>query len=131
MAIELPQQIKDCFVSTALTIDKLTLGKPIWVVNAHGKLSRVRKLTAQAIKAFEQFTPNGVAYFSLYLIAKDDKKQVYHMCVEDINLNQNSKHRYTNHFSFSSKEEAEYYYNLCVEFNIHSLFEPSVINNTR
>ena len=126
---ELPETITNLFYSTALTVEDIILGKEIWIVYAHGKSSKIKKLKTQNLKAFEQFTPNGTPYFSLYLISKDEKGEIYHICVEDINLNHKSKYRYTNHFTFSSKEEAEYYFNLCGEFNIQSEYVTQSINN--
>lgn len=131
MTTKLPEIITNLFRSTALTIETLTLGKDIWIVYAHGKFSKVKKLTTKSLKAFEQFTPNGTPYFLLCLTSVDEKGESYHICVEDINLNQKSKHRYTNHFTFSSKEEAEYYLNLCVEFDIQSEYEIQSINNLK
>lgn len=126
----LPSIITDLFCSTALTVENLVLGKDIWIVYAHGKFSKIKHLNTKSLKAFEQYTPNGVPYFSLYLISKDEKGETYHICVEDINLNQKSKYRYTNHFAFSSKEEAEYYFHLCAEFNIQSEYELQPINKS-
>lgn len=123
MTTVLPDVITKLFHSTALTVEDMTLGKEIWIVYAHGKYSKIKKLKTKSLKAFEQYTPNGTAYFSLYLISQDEKNETYHICVEDINLNQKSKFRYTNHFAFAAKEEAEYYYHLCAEFNIQSEFE--------
>jgi len=125
----LPEVITNLFHSTALNVEDMILGKEIWIVYAHGKFSKLKKLRTRNLKAFEQFTPNGTPYFSLYLISQDEKNETYHICVEDINLNHKSKHRYTNHFAFSSKEEAEYYFNLCDEFNIQSEYEMQPINN--
>ena len=123
MTTALPDVITKLFHSTALTVEDMTLGKEIWIVYAHGKYSKIKKLRTKSLKAFEQYTPNGTAYFSLYLISQDEKNETYHICVEDINLNHKSKFRYTNHFAFDSKEEAEYYFGLCGEFNIQSEFE--------
>ena len=124
MKVELPDVITNLFHSTALSVDGLTLGKDIWIVYAHGKFSKIKKLKTSSLKAFEDFTETGTPYFSLYLISIDERGETYHICIEDINLNQKSKYRYTNNFAFSSKEEAEYYQNLCIEFDIQSEFEP-------
>jgi hypothetical protein len=128
--IVLPNVITDLFHSTALTVDNIVLGKDIWVVYAHGKYSSIKKLTTQSIKAFEDTTPSGNSYFSLYLISKDEKKIPFHICIEDLNLNQKANVRYTNHHAFSSREEAEYYLNLCIEFEIQSMYVLQQINKT-
>jgi len=124
----LPDTLTNLFHSTALTVENLTLGKDIWIVYAHGQYSQIKKLKTQAIKAFEEITPNGTPFFSMYLNSIDEKNQTYHICIEDINLNQKSKHRYTNHFAFTNQVEAEYYANLCKEFNIQSTYEIQLIN---
>ena len=126
--IILPDVITNLFHSSALTVDGITLGKDIWIVYAHGKFSKIKKLTTQSIKAFEETTPNGNSYFSLYLISKDENGESYHICIEDLNLNQKAKVRYSNHHAFSSKEEAEYYLQLCNEFNIQSTYMVHQIN---
>lgn len=127
---KLPKNITDLFHSSALTVDNIHLGKDIWIVYAHGKYSSIKKLTTQSIKAFEETTPSGNSYFSLYLISKNENNESHHICIEDLNLNQKAKVRYTNHHAFSSKEEAEYYLNLCVEFNIQSMYVCQQINKT-
>ncbi len=126
---DLPKALTDLFQSTALTIENLILGKEIWIVYAHGNFSVRKHLKTKSLKAFEQYTSNGTPYFSLYLISQDNNGETYHICIEDINLNHKSKYRYTNHFAFATKEEADYYYNLCAEFNIHSEYEEQPINN--
>ncbi len=118
--MELPKCIKDLFKSTSLTINNLNLGENIWVVYAHGKFSKIKKLTTKSLCAFEQFTSNGTMYLTIFLISEDEYKTSHHICIEDINLNQKAKYRYTNHFAFSSKAEALYYKELCIEFNIQS-----------
>jgi len=128
MTIALPEVITNLFHSTALTVEDMTLGKDIWIVYAHGKYSKLKNLKTKSLQAFEQFTPNGTPFFSLYLVSIDEKGEKYHICIEDINLNHKSKYRYTNHFAFNEKTEAEYYQNLCVEFDIQSEFETQPIN---
>ncbi len=126
---KLPPYITNLFVSTSLTIDSLELGKDVWIVYAHGKFTQLKKFKTISYRAFEQVTPNGTLYFSLYLTLKDELKQEYQICIDDINLNPKSKYRYTNHFVFPNKDEAEYYVQLCNEFNIHSSYELKHINN--
>ena len=119
----LHDNLTSCFQTSALSINNLELGKDIWIVYAHGSQSRIKKLTTKSIRAFEQYTPSGLGYFCLFLICQDDRKESYHICIDDINLNPKNVFRYTNHFTFSDKVEAEYYKELCCEFNIHSLFK--------
>ena len=129
MNLELPSCITNLFESPNITIDDVTLGDDVFIVYAHGKFSKIMHLKAQAIKAFENTSPLGNSYFSLYLICKDKNNQSYQIAENDINLNK-SKIKYTNNYVFSSQLDADYYLNLCVEFNIHSSFEPESINNS-
>jgi hypothetical protein len=118
----LPDCITGCFRSRAVTIDELTPGDRFYIVWAYGRSSVIRPLVFQGLRSIEFVTDSGMHKLVIKLQATDTFGADMFIGLEDVNLTGNSADRFTNHQCFKSLDDADYYRQLCIDFNIQPEF---------
>lgn len=116
----LPACITGCFRTRALLIDELKENAWFYIVYALGEGAILRRLRYKGLRSIEFVTDTGIHHFTVKLIAEDEYGADLLIGIDDINLSGNSSQRYTNHHAFKTVEDAEFYRQLCKDFNIRA-----------
>lgn len=119
--VSIPFQLLGCLRLPVADLAELYKRRKFWIVYALRKYSRVKALRYETLKTVEKTNPGIITFFLLYIVALDDHNIDYHICVDDVNLTPET-FRYTNNFCFLARDDADYYEQLCKDFDIQSEF---------